>query len=175
MHGNADITVTPFTHEVKILYTDQLVRTSARRFFTRQLGRTFFMLLGVLILGLLFNLLTGSLVWFSAVMAGATGVIVIIVIGLWVIYPRQAVTFARKLPNREVTIKFDDHGIGIINALSQSTIPWYLVDKLWKFSDGWLLIYQKRGMIYLPIDRIDQELGRWIESKIAVHRGKIDK
>lgn len=161
--------------ELTITYTDDLIRRGAKRFLGRQLGPKAFIILAVLWAAgaYMYTDAYGGDPWLSGAVIGAAAVLTIIILSIHIYIPRRRIAAFSKLPNKEYLFSFTEDHLGITSPLGHVKTPWDTVDKLWKFTDTWLLIYKGGWFTTFPADRLDEELRVWLENKIKSNGGRV--
>ncbi len=164
--------------QLHITYTDDLVRTSARRFVRSYLvwSAILIVIAWLLCAALLWPYgptgpVSPTVVW---MMTGALAAVTATKIGIYFTIPKRALNIIHKLGIQSVDLRFTDEAVvEVTSQLSVSKLPWKAFDQLRRYPDLWLLIYGQGLYLTLPADQLDDTLRHEIEAKVRQHGGKI--
>jgi membrane associated rhomboid family serine protease len=161
------------TYEITVNYTEALIRRITRRFVNRFLGLSFYLALGILGASALFFVIQGNTGWIVGLAGAVFGMGVAIVVLLHTVPIRSAVAILRRMPSQSTTFVFDDDGISIRNETGAGVGKWWVIKKVWKFPEAWLLFHAKNVYWTLPIAMVSEEMKAFIESKVKEGGGKV--
>ena len=162
-------------HEVKAKYDEALVRTATRRFLTKFLGWDYPAVLIVLLASLIVLLCLGSRGWFVGAIGAVFVIGTLVAVTVWVTFHRRALGALRRMSEPSASFVFDDDGITVASDLGSGTIKWQAVQKLWCFSEVWLIFVGKGAYSTLPTACLTSDARQFIVEKLHEHGTKISQ
>lgn len=74
----------------------------------------------------------------------------------------------RKMEDRSITYEFRDNGVTTASELGRGEFKWRLFEKIWKYSDIWLLFVTRHQFYILPTKDCSPELHGYLDHWINI-------
>lgn len=160
-------------YEFDYEYSDDLLRRAMRRSLAYQIGWRVPVTLAIL-LGLLLWL-CGNPGWeyVCGLLQGALILLVLLFVLSRLSAAEQARRFAAKLPTRAARCSFTEEAMTVENALATSVLKWPVVQKVVRGPDVWLFFLARGQFMVLPADKLQAEVGAFIESRVTAAGGRM--
>jgi len=156
--------------EVRLRYTEPLLREAVRHFvlraLARQFGVTFFLVLGGLVVGLAWLLHRGEPAWTVGFLVAVLLFGVLSVASVYVAHRRNTIGRFRRMRSPDATLAYDEENLSFASDLGSSTVPWSAVSEVWKHDRFWLLLFSPSQFVTLPLDDLDQAARDFIARKL---------
>jgi hypothetical protein len=158
-------------YELDYEYSDELVRRALKRSALGSIGWP--IALGVL-LAIVWAVCAGD-AWgyLCGLLQGALIVIVLFFLMIRMTAVEDALRFARKLPTRAARCVFTDESMTNENALARSELKWPVIQKVARRRDVWLFFLGRGQVMALPAEKINAQIGAFIESRVSAAGGKL--
>ena len=163
------------TYEIRVCYTEAVVRRAAQRFLARFTRRDVAIGLGAALAGAGAWLGLG-LDWpYAAALVGVGLALVALVVLVGLAYVRAAIGKFRAMADSTVLWRFGDDSLATASDLGSVEIRWQAVSEVWRFPEVWLLFFGARGWGYstLPTDALETEVQDFILARIRANGGKV--
>ena len=157
------------SHTVTILYDRPLVRHALNCFMLKRIGKIFFVVLGLVILGLGYAYFINSWSRTSTCILLVLVVAVCILIFSYFARLRASEGFFQKADDPSAQISFTDDGVETESDLGMSNLKWSVFEELLKFPKVWLLVYAKSAYLTLPVDQLTSECMTFIDEKLIAN------
>lgn len=152
--------------EIKVKYSEDIVRSSVRKQWLDLIGTSGFAVLGVLIVLCLFLLISGDRGWFFGFGSAALVIFGGVVIFGYFRMLNAAMAKLRQMESPTAIFHFGDEGISVSADTGKTEFAWKMVKKVLRTSDVWIIMLDGGG-ITLPTCDIDNELQRFILEKAS--------
>jgi len=162
-------------HEVMAEYTEELVKSAARRCLMKSLGWDYGVVWLVMLAGLVVLLCRGERGWFVGAVGAVLVIAAFVAITGWVVMQRRALGALRRMGGSKVTWGFDDDGITVTSDVSSGSFKWQVIQKLWCFPEVWLLFVGKGAYSTLPTAGLTDEARRFIVAKLKEHGARVSQ
>jgi len=86
---------------------------------------------------------------------------------------RQARLYVGKWGENEVAYRVADEGLHVSAPHGNAMIPWHVAERVWRYSDLWLVFIDPINTYILPADKVAGEVGDFIISKVRENGGKV--
>ena len=153
--------------EVKVRFTESLVRKSTLRFLSRLVGREGSLAISACAVGLVFLLTHGPGTMFDGVLVGVGALVLILFPSIYFLTLRSRLVAFRKMASPDVSFVFDEEGIFSRSDLGSSRVPWQTLQKIWMFPEVWLLFVGKGQFMTLPVEQLDESLRQFVLQRAA--------
>jgi len=153
--------------------TDELMRSSTRRFLLHHVGWRVPIALALLLLVLIPICATDHEGYVCGFFGGALVLLALLVLIAYLLRDRRAVRMARRLPTRSARCAIADEGLTLDNALAKSVLKWPLFEKVVRAQDVWLFFLSKQHYFALPADKLGAEARAFIESRVKAAGGRL--
>jgi hypothetical protein len=161
------------THSATVTYSRGIIWKAVSRFWVRFIAWHGFAAIGICVVGCLGLLLAGNRSWLVGAL-GAVGVMLMITAAsVYVVFLRRSLWKFDRMSAKSVAFQFSDEGFSSVSDLGSSTLSWRAVEKVWRFSDVWLLFVGKTIYITLPIAEVDEATRTFITNQVAQHGGRV--
>lgn len=158
--------------EVKVRYSEALVREAVRAFYWRTLrqrfGWTGALAFVVTLAALAFLVLADDRSWIVG-FAGACLVFVVVILAFgYIAHYRNTMRRFRRMTNPEARFVFTERDFSVTSELGSATLPWSSVREVWAFPRLWLLLLSRSSFVTLPLEGVDQEVLSLVRAKVPV-------
>ncbi|MEZ5429485.1 MAG: hypothetical protein R2747_24790 [Pyrinomonadaceae bacterium] len=154
------------SHTVTITYDRALIRRALNRFMIRRLGKSFFVLVPVLSLLLIWSFFYEGWNWFSILLTIVLGAVAAFLGFVYFARLRASEGFFDKADEPTVTFTFSETGVRTDSDLGSSDLKWTVFEEILKFEEVWLLVYAKSGYMTLPVGQITSDCLQFIERQV---------
>jgi hypothetical protein len=160
-------------YEFDYEYSDELLHRAARRSLIHQVGWRVPVMLAVVLA--LIAALGAAEGWgfLSGACLGGMAMLVLLFYLTRSSAIEQALRFARKLPSRAARCVVTDESLTVENALATSVLKWPVVHSVVRGPEVWLFFLARGQFMALPADKLDGELGAFIESHVTAAGGRM--
>ena len=157
-------------NEVKLRYTEPLLRDAVRFFFLRtlyhRLGPSFFIAMAVSGLGLAWMLFQGEPGWGVGFLLGVCFLMVFFLAAIYVGHGRNTIGTFRRMKSPEAILRYSEDEIGFSSDLGTSSVPWSAIREVWRHDRFWLLVFTPAQFVTLPLDDLDASAQAFILRKV---------
>ena len=159
--------------EIRVQYTESLVKRAVMRFWMRLIGWRGFAALALTAFAVIFLLATGD----SSPIVIVVGTVLVstTLIGLssFLIYRTRMLTTFRQLDSPTILITLTDSGLTTRSELDGSDVSWRRVNKVSMFPEMWLLFISGATYYAIPTELLTEETRQFIRDKVRDHRGAV--
>lgn len=158
-------------HEARLRYSEPLLREVVRVFvfraLLRQLGLSFFIVVGFLILALGWSVSRQDNGWMVGFLAATVFFIGVFLAMVYVAHFRNTIGRFRQMRTPEATLTYDEEKIGFTSELGSATMPWSAITEVWRHPRFWLLLFSRSQFVTLPLDGLDEAAREFITRKTS--------
>lgn len=161
------------SHETTLIFSEQIIRQAVFGFWRRSVGASFVItLVGVVfIFGWL--VVQGAKTWFVGTVGSVLVMGIILAASLYFIHYCTSLRKFREMDSPQATFRIDESTFTITSSIGTTTLRWFAVKELWKFSGVWLLLYSKAQFSTLPLRCLSPEMQTLIVQRVQSAGGKI--
>ena len=87
-------------------------------------------------------------------------------------YRRRNLGLFREYEDRRTMYEFSDDGVAASSELGSAQLRWRAFDRLWQYSDMWLLVVRKTQFYILPTRSLPDDLRQFIERRMQLGGGR---
>jgi hypothetical protein len=160
-------------YELDYEYSDELLRTAARRSLIYQVGWRVPVVFAIVLALIAVLSAIDRWAYVGALFQGALIMLVLLFILARMSATEQAMRFARKLPTRSARCLVTDESFTVENAFATSVLKWPVVMKVVRGPDVWLFFLARGQFMALPASLFAGEAGAFIESRVTAAGGKM--
>lgn len=172
-HGTLERRGSRLHYEFNYQLSDELLRASGKRFLLYHIGWRVPITFVLMLLVLVPICLTDEEGYMCGLFGGAVILLLALAAIAYLVRNRRAMQFARKLSTRSARCTVTDDGITLENALATSILKWALFQKVVRGPDVWLFFLAREQYFALPADRLDADIGAFIESRVTAAGGRM--
>lgn len=152
--------------EIKVTYSEALIKKTAQRFAGRLMGRSGLMaFVGALLLFVYF-VASGDRSWLTGALGAVAALAFVVLPLLYLSYLRRSLAAFRTKGISTAIFRFTDDELVSETALGSSAIKWEAIEEIWQFPEVWLLFWAKWQCITLPTASLDEETRHFVLSKV---------
>ena len=155
--------------EVKLHYSEELLREAVRVFvfrtLVRQLGVMFFVVTAGLVGMLAWLLARHERGWMVEFLAALLLFVVLFMAAVYVTHRRNTIGKFRAMGKPEATLRYDEEQIHFASELGSSSMPWSAIAEVWRHPRFWLLLFSPAQFVTLPLDCLDEQAREFITRK----------
>src|SRR5271165_1834830 len=148
------------THQVKVYYTEEEVRSAAKQFYKRYRRRD------RIIAGVLILLAVSVQLFFGMTWQQPVALLAILAASLLIVYfegyryVHNSFHGFRSMKEPTCLWQFSEENLAASSELGSMEVPWKVLAEIWCFPDVWLLYFGRRGTDYciLPISALSAEV-----------------
>jgi hypothetical protein len=159
--------------EAKLHFDERLIRRSVWLFMKRTIGIPFMLLIVAFGIWHAKSLIDGdrsvTTLLFTAMVAVFC---VFVAYGSWA-HLSLGMKKLRALDASEALLRAEEHQFSMISKMGTATMPWKVIEQLWKFEDMWLILYSRSQFSTLPLSCLSPEMQAFILERIKSAGGKI--
>jgi hypothetical protein len=156
--------------EISFDYSPQLARRVARRFFITSTMWPYLLVVSAVGLFGIITVLAGERSWPQ----GASLTLLVIYLWQWYHYERVAAQVAQEMPDRMVTVRFDENGVTFQTGGHVSTVKWSRLRRVIRLPEAWLFfVYTGHNYTMVPSQNLDEPLRLFIEGKLKEQRVQV--
>jgi hypothetical protein len=144
--------------ELKLHYSEALVRRAVRSFWWRVTGWLYVIAILLMLFSFSAALLRGDRSWWVGAIGTALVLGIIFGLTLYLVHIRGSLSRFRRMRIPEATLAYSEEGFRITSDVGSSELAWSAVTELWRFDDFWLLFLSKAQFITLPAADLDAEV-----------------
>jgi YcxB-like protein len=159
--------------EIKLHYTEPLVRRAVKAFWLRDTGWHGFaaLLLGLVLL--VYSVAAGDRSWLVGVFGSVLAMGVLFSALRYLGHYRASVGRFRSMHSPEATLEVGDEKFRITSDVGSSEMRWDTVTKIWRFPEFWLMFFSRAQFVTLPLADLDGEAREVILGRVKSHGGKV--
>jgi hypothetical protein len=155
--------------EVRLRYTEPLVRQAVRSFVFRAVGRQLgarFLVVVVLLVGLVAWLMSRhDRGWTVGYVVATLVFACVFVAAIYVAHYRNTVGRFRAMRTPEATFGYDEQQFTLTSDLGSATMPWSTITEVWRYPRFWLLLFSRAQFVTLPLDDLDEPARAFITQR----------
>ena len=156
-------------HEVKIRYTEPLVREAVRAFVLRtlfkRLGTGFFVAIALEATITIWLVSQGDRSWVVGVFGAAFIFVAFFPMVVYVAHYRNTIGKFRQMKVPEGTIIYNEEQFTLESELGSATLPWSAITEVWRYPRFWLILFGPAQFATLPLDCLDPATQAFIVRK----------
>lgn len=96
---------------------------------------------------------------------------------MWLFFYSRTMRLARlyvcKWGEHEVAYRVADEGLHVSAPHGNAMIPWHVAERVWRYSDLWLVFIDPVNIYILPADKVAGKVGDFIVAKVRENGGKV--
>jgi len=159
--------------QIKVRYTEAILRRAARHVLWRFMGREALLPPGGVLLALILWFVFDVHEWYVIVVGGGCLLLTAMVLLASTLYTARVVKRFRTMKKPDVVWTFSEEGLTSESELGRTEGKWQAVSALWRFPEVWLLFFGAPSYSTLPAESLSPELRSFLESKVREFGGKI--
>ncbi|CAK0766659.1 hypothetical protein CCP4SC76_4570007 [Gammaproteobacteria bacterium] len=105
--------------------------------------------------------------WLAGAISGATAVLILLLIGLYLFHYRQGMAKLSRMGQPHAVLQLTESELLVSSQAGSFSVPWATFTDLWQFADFWLLIIGKGQFMTLPLADLTDEAQTFIASRIG--------
>ena len=156
-------------NEIKLRYSEPLLRAAVRSFvfrsITRGFGLRFFVVCAALAVYLVYMIAQGERDWMVGVTASMLFFVGVFFLILYLAHYRNTVGRFRKMRVPEATLSYTEESFTLTSELGSGTMPWTAITEVWRYPDFWLILFSRSQFSTLPLSCLDAETQAFITRK----------
>jgi YcxB-like protein len=159
--------------EIKLHYTEPLVRRAVKAFWLRVMGWRWPAVLLLVLVSLVYSVAAGYRSWSVGVTGSVLAMGVIFAVSLYVVHYRGSVGRFRSMHSPEATLEVGDDKFRMTSDVGSSEMRWDTVTEIWRFPEFWLMFFSRAQFVTLPLSDLDGEAREVILGRVKSHGGKV--
>lgn len=159
--------------QVKLHYTESLVRSAVVAFWWRTVGWRFLLAFVTLAGGLGYLLVAGDRSWFVGALGAVLGLALAFVAALYLVHLRGSLARFRRMGSKEATLVAESDKLVLASDVGSSELRWSAVGEIWRFDKFWLLFFSRAQFVTLPVADLDAGAKEFIEERVRTHGGTV--
>jgi YcxB-like protein len=157
------------TEQVKLQYSEGLIRRAIWAFWWRSTGYTFFGAMGFASAAVVYLVASGERAWLLGVMGTVLVGLAVLMTLLYFVHFRRTITRFRRMGSKQATLEVTDDKFRMSSDLGSSELSWSVVTKIWKFPEFWLLFYSAAQFSIVPVNEMSLGVQSTILERAMAH------
>ena len=158
---------------IELDYSEELIKDTVKKCWWRQIGPTFFVVLSVLAIFVIYRIVNDDRTWF----VGLIGTVVIIgavtILTTYIVQMKRAVMRLKRMGNPRATFEYSESYFKVTSDIGSSEFKWSLISKIMCLEKAWVIYFSENETMTLPISNFNEESKAFILSKVEENKGKI--
>jgi len=150
----------------ELIYSEDLIKETTRKYWLRQWGPFFFILLSALAVYLFYLMFTGNRTWYVGLIGAVVLMGTLIVIASYFVQRNRALSRLKKMGNLRAVFEYSDTHFKVTSDLGSSEFRWSLITKILCLDRAWILYFSENEIMTLPISNMSDETRAFILSKV---------
>lgn len=159
--------------EIRVRYSEALIKRVARRFWARQVGWQGFTAVAALTAFVVYLIAQGDRSWYVSALATLLVVSLAVGTAAYRAYRARALATLRRMSDPTATIVLGDSGFSSRSDLGGGDLSWRAVDLVWAFPEAWLIFVAKDTFVTIPTENLTDGARDLIRAKVREHGGRI--
>ncbi len=160
--------------KIELIYSEELIKNTLKKYCFRQFGVTFFLVLFALIIYLICLVFTGSHSWQTGFIGSIVALGIIAIFFVYVIQKNRSLTKFKKMGNPKVSFEYSDTIIKISSGIGTSEFKWSIISKVMRFKNAWILCFSESETMIFPTSNVTEKSKNDILSKLKENNVKVE-
>ena len=158
-------------NEIKLLYSEPLLREAVRAFVARSIvrgfGLRFFVACALLVACIAYLLSHGDRSWVVGALAATLLFVGIFFLVIYLAHRLNTVGRFRQMQIPEATLTYTEEQFTLTSELGSATLPWSSITEVWRYPRFWLVLFSRSQFSTLPLDCHDPDIRAFITRKTS--------
>lgn len=159
--------------QVKLHYTEALVRSAIAAFWWRTVGWKFVIAALAVAGSVGYLLLAGDRSWFVGALGAVLGLALVLVTALYLVHLRGSLGRFGRMKAKEATLVAESDKLVLSSDVGSSELQWSTVGDVWRFERFWLLFFSRAQFVTLPVADLDAGTQEFIVERVRSHGGTV--
>jgi YcxB-like protein len=156
-------------NEIKLRYSEPLLREAVRAFVFRAIirgfGLRFFVACAALAFCIAYLLSHGDRSWVVGALASMLFFVGVFFLIIYLAHYRNTVGRFRQMRVPEASFAYTEEQFTLTSEMGSATLPWSAITEVWRYPRFWLILFSRSQFSTLPLDCLDAETQAFITRK----------
>ena len=159
--------------EIRVRYSEALIKRITRRFWVRFIGWHGFAAVGLMSAALAYLVAVGDRSWYVPAFGAVLAVGVFVGTAVYFVYRQRAMSTLQRMADPTAIFTFSDSGFSSRSELGGGDLSWRAVTQVWAFPEAWLLFVSKGIYVTIPTESLPEGTRQLIRAKVREQGGKV--